>query len=90
MRKVSMITSSNTEVIKLTYSGGAQEVVFERLEPPSSSLDSAENHASWQIGRRIRMYVQPQSSENLFLPTANSLLTVGNTSTHVLRTIENL
>ncbi|VDK22841.1 unnamed protein product [Taenia asiatica] len=90
IRKISMIYSPNTEVIKLTYSGGAQEVVFERLEPQSSSLDSAKNHASWQIGRRIRMYVQPQSSENLFLPTANSFLTVGNASTQVLRTIENL
>ncbi|EUB56535.1 Teneurin-1 [Echinococcus granulosus] len=89
-RKVSMISSPHTEVIKLTYSGGAQEVVLERLEPPSNSLDSVENHASWQIGRRIRMYVQLQSPENLLSPNGNSLSTVDNTSAQMPRIIENL
>lgn len=81
-----MTSSPNGEVIKLTYSGGAQEVIFERLEPQSSSIDSTANHASWQIGRRIRMYVQPQSSDNLLNPNANS----DNSSVPSPRLIENL
>ncbi|VDL25548.1 unnamed protein product [Hymenolepis diminuta] len=85
-REISMTSSPNGEIIKLMYSEGAQEVIFERLEPQPSSIDNTANHASWQIGRRIRMYVQPQSSDNLLNPNSNS----DNSSVPSPRLIENL
>ncbi|KAM7541919.1 hypothetical protein Aperf_G00000000663 [Anoplocephala perfoliata] len=89
-REISLRSSPTGEVIKLMYSGGAQEVVFERFEPPLSYIDSREDHISWQIGRRIRMFVQPQSSDNLLSPTGTSTISADNSSLQAPRLIENL
>lgn len=69
-------------MIVLSYSGGAQEVIFERVETQPTTV----NHASWQIGRKIKMYVQPLSSDNLLTPSTTS----NNASTPPPRLIENL
>ena len=90
-KEITVISSPNGEVIKLTYSSGAQEVIFERLEPLSNRLIKTEDHASWQIGRRIRMYVQPQLAENhLLAPSGSPASTIGNSSAPMPRLIENL
>lgn len=75
---------SNGKTIQLFYAARGQEVLFERVDTPFVDND---DHASWQIGRRIRVFVQSKQ------PTPfRDLKTVPafNTSTQGSRLIENL
>uniref|UniRef100_A0A5K3EJB5 EGF-like domain-containing protein n=1 Tax=Mesocestoides corti TaxID=53468 RepID=A0A5K3EJB5_MESCO len=89
-RQVLVDSSSSGEVVKLTYAGGAHEVVFERVDPPLPVSNSNNDHASWQIARRIRMYVQPQSPNHFLVSDNGGAETAFNASAQAPRLIENL
>ncbi len=83
-KQPSVKASADGKTIQLVYAGGAEEVLFERVDTPS--MDD-EDHASWQIGRRIRVFVQ--SKQPTPFPTRKNARST-NVTTQAPRLIENL